>query len=133
MNLERYSCYNVGMNTEAVLSALNTLRAGATGGEYDLHKMIALALNEAGIPFVHEYRLAPRRRIDFFADGIGVEVKKGRPDRRALISQLSRYLESEELQEMIVVMQRAVSIPEKIAGKRVICVSLNRLWGVSLP
>jgi hypothetical protein len=121
------------MNTEAIVSAISTLRAGAAGGEYDLHALIARAFQDADIPFSHEYRLSPRRRIDFFIGGVGVEVKKGRPVRRDLVSQLERYLESEELTEIVVVSARAVTLPRTIAGKRVTAVSLNRLWGVSLP
>ncbi|NLD58800.1 MAG: hypothetical protein GX647_04000 [Clostridiales bacterium] len=121
------------MNTEAIVSAISTLRAGAAGGEYDLHAMIARALTDAGISFSHEYRLAPRRRIDFLVGSVGVEVKKGRPGRRELVSQLERYLESDELAEVVVVARRAVALPRTICGKRVTVVSLNRLWGVSLP
>jgi len=133
LNPRRYSCYNAFMNTEAIVSAISTLRAGAAGGEYDLHAMIARALTDAGISFLHEYRLAPRRRIDFLVGSVGVEVKKGRPGRRELVSQLERYLESDELAEVVVVARRAVALPRTICGKRVTVVSLNRLWGVSLP
>ncbi len=64
---------------------------------------------------------------------IGIEVKKGRPERRALLAQLARYLGHDALSCAIVVTQRAVALPERIAGKRVHLVSLNRLWGVALP
>ena len=74
-----------------------------------------------------------RRRIDFLAGTIGIEVKKGRPDRRTLLAQITRYLESGRLSEIVVVMQRAVSLPERVLGRRVTVVSLNRLWGVALP
>ena len=33
----------------------------------------------------------------------------------------------------VVVTQRAVPVPERIGGKPVRLVSLNRLWGVALP
>lgn len=129
-----YSCYNVGMkNTQEILQALQTLRVPAVPGEYDLHSMIAQALARAGIAYRHEYRLAPRRRIDFLIGRIGLEVKKSRPASRALIAQLRRYLESEEVDELIVVVQRSVPLPQKILGKSVILFSLDRLWGVALP
>ena len=60
-------------------------------------------------------------------------MKKGRPNARELERQLRRYLESEELKALVVVMQRAVYVPECIAGKPVYLISLNRLWGVALP
>jgi hypothetical protein len=133
LNPSRYSCYNAAMNTDAIVAAISSLRLGAAGAEYDIHAQIAHALRGEGIAFQHEYRLAPRRRIDFFADGVGIEVKRGRPDRRALLKQLSGYMESGEISELVVVMQRAVALPERILGKRVTALSLNRLWGVSLP
>ena len=121
------------MNTNEILTALKTVRAPALPGEYDLHGMIADALAHSGIAFVHECPIAPRRRIDFLAGTIGIEVKKGRPDRRTLLAQITRYLESGRLSEIVVVMQRAVSLPERVLGRRVTVVSLNRLWGVALP
>ena len=118
---------------EAVRRAISRLRAPTLPGEYDLHALIAAALEADGIEFSHEYRLAPRCRIDFKAGSVGIEVKKGRPNARELERQLRRYLESEELKALVVVMQRAVYVPERIAGKPVYLISLNRLWGVALP
>lgn len=117
----------------AVSRALAGLRVPAQPGEYDLHTLIAEALRAEGLEFAHEYRLAPRCRIDFKVGSVGIEVKKGRPDARALAAQLARYLAADELSALVVVMQRAVSLPERIAGKPVILISLNRLWGVALP
>lgn len=118
---------------EEILAALQSVRAPAQPGEYDLHGMIASALSRAGIMCAHEFRLAPRCRIDFLCGSVGIEVKKGRPLRGALTKQVARYLESEAVSCVIVVMQRAVALPEYIGGKRVYVVSLNRLWGVALP
>ena len=118
---------------DRVCGAISRLRAPTLPGEYDLHALIAAALREDGIDFVHEYRLAPRCRIDFKAGDVGIEVKKGRPDPRPLERQLRRYLASDELDALIVVTQRAVSVPARVGGKPVILVSLNRLWGVALP
>ena len=120
-------------NCAAILSALERVRAPAQPGEYDLHALIAAALFCAGIPCAHEYRLAPRCRIDFLCAGVGIEVKKGRPPRAALEKQIARYLASPEISALIVVAQRAVSLPGVIGGKRVHVLSLNRLWGVALP
>lgn len=116
-----------------IISALETVRAPAMPGEYDLHGMIADALKNAGVDCAHEYRLAPRCRIDFLCGRVGVEVKKGRPASAQLRNQLARYMESDEIGEMIVVMQKAVRLPERIRGKRVHVVSLNMNWGVALP
>lgn len=133
MNREGYSWYNAPMDTQEILRALTALRASAMPGEYDLHRMVAEAFKAAGLPCAHEYRLAPHRRIDFFLDGVGVEIKKGRPNARELLRQVERYLACDELAEIIVVTQKVTPLPARVLGKRVTCVSLDRLWGVALP
>ena len=64
---------------------------------------------------------------------MGIEIKKGRPAATALTQQLRRYLESDDLDAAVVVVQRALPLPGRILGKPVRIVSLNRLWGVALP
>lgn len=116
-----------------ICEALSTLRMPAMPDEYDIHDQIATALRLHGLNYEHEYRLAPRCRIDFRVGRVGIEVKKGRPSTRELTRQLRRYLTSEALDAAVVVMQRSVSLPETIEGKPVRVFSLNRLWGVALP
>lgn len=118
---------------QTIVCALSPIRSTATSGEYDLHAEVSNALTRAGIVHSHEYKLAPRCRIDFLAGRIGIEIKKGRPVPSALRNQLARYLHSDELDAIVVVVQQAVSLPKTIAGKPVEQVSLNRLWGVALP
>lgn len=116
-----------------VADALSTIRTPAAPGEFDLHAAVSATLTNAGISYRHEYRLAPHCRIDFLAGRIGLEIKKGRPVPSALKAQLGRYLQSDELDALIVVTQRAVPLPRTIGGKPVEQISLNRLWGVALP
>ena len=120
-------------NIKAIVCALSSIRIPAMPGEYDLHAEVSAALTNAGIEHSHEYRLAPRCRIDFFADRVGIEIKKGRPTPSVLKEQLARYLRSDELDAIVVVVQQAVNLPQTIGGKPVELVSLNRLWGVALP
>ncbi len=116
-----------------VISALAAVRVPAQPEEYDIHAAVAEALAGAGLEYAHEYKLGPRRRIDFRVGRVGIEVKKGRPSTSALTEQLRRYLESDDLDAVIVVTQRATALPGTICGKPVRLVSLNRLWGVALP
>jgi len=119
--------------TKTIVCALSSIRVPAQPGEYDLHAEVSAALTRAGIEHTHEYKLAPRCRIDFLAGRVGIEIKKGRPVPSALREQLTRYLRSDELDAVVVVVQQAVSLPAAISGKPVEQVSLNRLWGVALP
>ena len=116
-----------------ILSALSTLRVPAEPGEYDIHGQIASALSAAGLDFAHEYRLGPRCRVDFLVGRVGIEVKKGRPAAAALHRQLARYLAFDALDAVVVITQKHTPLPERIGGKPVIQISLNRLWGVALP
>ena len=115
-----------------ILSALSTLRVPAEPGEYDIHGQIASALSAAGLDFAHEYRLGPRCRVDFLVGRVGIEVKKGRP-AAALHRQLARYLAFDALDAVVVITQKHTPLPERIGGKPVLQISLNRLWGVALP
>ena len=121
------------MSAEKILKALEVLRMGRNIEEYDIHAAIAEALRKEGIAFIHEYRLKPRCRIDFLVGATAIEVKKNRPVPSALIKQISAYLESDELSDIIIVTQHSVRLPQKIHGKTVYQISLDRLWGVSLP
>ena len=93
----------------------------------------AAALSAAGLCHDHEYRLGPRCRVDFRVGRVGIEVKKGRPVASELRRQLQRYLAFDDLSAMVVVTQKATPVPERIGGKPVRLISINRLWGVALP
>lgn len=117
----------------AIVRALGAIRSPIVPGEYDLHAEVSAALANVQIAHQHEYRLAPRCRIDFLAGRVGIEIKKGRPSPSALREQLSRYLKSDEVAAIVVVVQQSIFLPRTLAGKPVELVSLNRLWGVALP
>ena len=72
------------------------------------------------------------RRIDFCCEGVGIEIKKGRPQPAALKKQIAGYLQSPLLNEILVITQRSVPLPETIGTKRVYQLSLDRLWGIAL-
>lgn len=122
---------------DVVYAALTALRAPIQQGEYDLHRLVMDALDRAAIPYRHEYVLAPRCRIDLFCGGvgekgIGIEVKRGRPQRGQLIAQLTKYAASPEIAGLILVAERSIDLPRQIAGKPVKLLCLNRLWGIAL-
>ena len=116
-----------------VVGAMQTIRCGAACTEEALHIQAAQALEAHGLEAAHEVRLAPRCRIDFMAGGVGIEIKKRRPERAKLIAQLTRYADCEQVQALVVVAPCGVNLPKAIAGKPVMQVALERLWGISLP
>lgn len=123
------------MNDEAarVVCAIKTIRCSAACTEEELHAQVEKALKDSGLEALHEVRLAPRCRIDFMSGGVGIEIKKSRPERAKLIAQLTRYAQCERVEALVVAAVRGVDLPRTIAGKPVVQVSLERLWGISLP
>lgn len=118
---------------EEIARALSVLRLPAAPGEYDMHELVERALEQAELPVAHEVRLGPGRRIDFMCGGVGIEVKKGKPARAAVLSQLRRYALSGAVEALIVVAPGDLRLPRAIGGVPVRCVALARLWGVALP
>jgi len=118
---------------DQVLAALRELRVGVVTEEYRMQELIADTLVRKDIPFQKEYRLASRNRIDFYIEGgIGLEVKKGKPNRTAVTRQLERYASFGKIRALILVVERNVNIPSRIMDKPCILFGLNRLWGVAL-
>ena len=115
-----------------LIRTLSGLRIPLITNEYQLHEHIAAALRDGGFVVQHEVSLAPRCRIDFLIGTVGIEVKRGKPNRTALIAQCSRYLESDKLSGLIVVLDKSISLPRQINNKPIAVFGLNRLWGIAL-
>lgn len=119
--------------TEKIITALKKIRVNIIKEEYILQNHVAEALSEAGIGFVKEYKLAPRKRIDFFIEpGIGLEVKKGKPNKRRTVNQLKKYTAEERIKLLILVVERNLTIPEEINGVKCLSFGINRNWGIAL-
>lgn len=116
-----------------VLQALGELRSPFAMYETDLHQQVKKRLADAGLPFVHEARLGPGCRIDFLVDGVGIEIKKGKPDAKALHGQLLRYAAFDAVTALVVIAPRSVALPKTVGNKPVHMIVLNQLWGVALP
>lgn len=120
------------IDIDTIVSALRCLRTPRAQSEYDLHALVAEALDAAGISFCHEVRIAPRRRIDFMAGEVGIEVKRGKPQRTQLLAQLHAYAESESVQALVLVTERAPILPNRLCDKPLVAISLQSLWGIAL-
>lgn len=118
---------------ENVLEALRAMRPPFALYEADIHRLVGEKLNECGLAYLHEAAIAKGCRIDYLIDGIGVEIKKGKPKRTTLVQQLNRYASSEKIESLIVISWQSVSLPQSIGGKPVYSITLSQLWGVSLP
>ena len=120
------------MTAETVLKALASIRAPQAQDEYDLHGLTAEALQHAEIEFRHEAPLAKRCRIDFLCDTVGIEIKRGRPDRIPVEAQLRRYAGTGRLSALILLSEKTLpSLPGFVSGIPVYSVSLYKLWGIA--
>lgn len=121
-------------NMEDVLSVLQTLRISVVKQEFDLHAEIERTLVKHNMPFKREFRLGPGRRIDFLIPGgIGVEVKKSRPNPKIILGQLRKYAESPEIKSLILVLEKSIVLPGEIGNNKPLrIISTNMLWGVSV-
>ena len=119
------------MPMDSVLAALSQLRVGFQPMEQNLHRAVEGALHAAGIEYCHEAR-AGRCRLDFLtADGIAIEVKRGRP-LPSVAGQLARYAALPQVTGVVLVAPRAYPLPKTLAGKPCAVVALQKLWGVSV-
>jgi hypothetical protein len=119
--------------TETVLTALREIRLPYALFEMDIHRCVREALDARQIAYVHEAKLSPGCRIDYLAGGVGIEIKKGKPNKKRLLEQLTRYLGHDALESIIVVSWHSVPVPAQINGKRAERIVLSQLWGISLP
>ena len=127
------SAENAKENISVIENALRVLLVPATPGEYDLHALISCALDNANLSYVHEAKIEKGCRADFMVGNICVEVKKSKPDKNTLLKQVTRYLSADAVHGILVVMQKSVPLPPVIMNKPVRVLSLDKLWGVSLP
>ena len=118
---------------EAVLSTLKEIRLPYVLYEMDIHYHVREALAAQGLAHIHEAKIAMGCRIDYLVGGVGIEIKKGKPNPKRLIKQLERYLASDMLESLVVVSWHSVKIPSEINEKKVELISLSQLWGISLP
>lgn len=118
---------------ERVLAAISVIRCPAVCEESELHALALRALDDAGLAPRHEVTLAPGCRIDVMCGGVGIEIKKSRPQPARLRRQLERYAACDAVEQLVVIAPRGVNLPQRIGGKRVAMVALERLWGIWLP
>ena len=118
---------------DKVLNILTQLRIGVLPDEYILQNQIASLLQANDILFDKEYKLGRGNRVDFLtADGIAIEVKKGKPNKASVLRQLQRYAEYEEIQGIILVVETSLTVPHDVAGKPCRALGLQKLWGIAL-
>lgn len=94
--------------------------------EKELQSEIYQALSEA-THTLREYPLDSKNIIDFYCDGIGIEVKiKG--NRKTIYKQCLRYCAFDDIKALILVTNRAMGFPTSINSKPCAVVNLGISW-----
>lgn len=95
--------------------------------EKDVQQSVEQAFAAAGVECRREVRLNATDVIDFLVDRVGIEVKiKG--GKRAILRQVERYAESDQVDTLVLLTAVAMGMPASIKGKPVHVVSLGRAW-----
>lgn len=89
---------------------------------------IADYLNEIGVEFLREYRLNGKDIPDFIIyDHVAIEIKiKG--GSRDIYSQCERYCKHDKIKFIILMVNKAMGMPETINNKPVYVVNMGKAW-----
>ena len=120
---------------DKVMKSLKEIRVSLVSTEYVLQDIIKEQFDKYNIPYEKEYKLAPRKRVDFLVDNrIAVEVKKGnkKPNRTTILQQIEKYSLEDKVDAIIYVGERTAILPPEVNGKKCMSISLNKNWGFSL-
>ena len=114
------------MTPAQVISLLSRLRLPLSD-EKKLQAALAEEFDRAGIVHEREARLSVGDVTDFLIGRMVVEVKiKGA--KRAIYRQLERYALHDAVQELVLVTNVPMGMPEEINGKPVYVLNLAKAW-----
>lgn len=103
--------------------------------ESDIVDLIEEVINGMGIDCVREKVIGTGSRIDLYLPccRTGIEVKKGKPNTKAVAKQLRRYGKSDCIDFLIFVSERGLHYHIKETnGKPVHYISLSSNWGLTV-
>lgn len=112
---------------KSVHSALKSKRLPISD-EKELQSQIRdLLIHPVGQMLEVEKRLDGKNIIDFFINGIGIEVKvKG--SKREIYKQCVRYCEFPEVKALILISSVSMGFPKQINGKDCYVIKLSESW-----
>lgn len=114
------------MRTATIIALLESY-AFPLHSEAKLQQAIEKQMTQAGIPFIREYRLGTKDRVDFFSEGLAIEIKiHGQP--KAIYRQCKSYCEYDEVKALVLVTNRTMGFPKEVNGKPCFVVKLGRSW-----
>lgn len=123
----------MNIDPKYIVESLNNLRVMPVSYEFQIYEDIEKILVERSIPYNREVKIGKNSRIDFLCDRVGIEVKKGKPNRKKVERQVSRYCGSAMIDSLILIVERSLfGHLNEVRGKKVYYIALNKLWGLSV-
>ena len=119
------------MSAEEIIELIRSKHFGYAT-EQELQQQMWVLLTSSGLNVNREYRLSQRDRVDFMVTAetgnVAVECKiKGASN--SIVSQLSRYAESSEVSEIILVTSKRIHIAsEAFREKMILGKPLHGVW-----
>lgn len=111
---------------EELIRILSKYRLSTTDEKETQHQM-ETKLCENNIRFDREYKLNDTSIIDFFLEGIAVEVKiKG--SARSIYRQLDRYSRFAEVKTILLVTNKSMGFPPQLNNKPCYVLNLGKAW-----
>lgn len=92
----------------------------------EIHTVLTEAFPERSVQRERHVGLA--EIVDFYVDGVAIEVKMNRAQAAAIIRQIKRYAKRPDVTAVIVATNKALQLPKAIEGKPIYGVSLGRAW-----
>jgi len=95
--------------------------------EKRLQQEISEVFLRAGMEVLREFSLDAKNRVDFFVNGIAIEIKvKG--TAAATLAQIERYSKFESVKELLLVTTKSHPVPARVNGKPLFVVRLGYSW-----
>jgi len=111
---------------EDILTAIKSRRLPITT-EKELQLEIEKLLTDKGIEHEREYRLDKSNILDFFIDGIAVEVKI-KSSAKKIYRQCERYCQFDKVNSLILLTSKTMGFPKEINNKPCYLHSLGMQW-----
>jgi hypothetical protein len=97
------------------------------GDEKRLQGEIETSFISHDIDFEREVRLDKKNIVDFMVEGLAIEIKiKSGGSSMQIYRQLERYTEFSNVEAILLMTAKVISLPESINGKQVFVLSLSR-------
>jgi hypothetical protein len=85
-------------------------------------------LTEAGIDFDREEPLTATDIVDFFVDGVALELKLRGARKKEVYRQLCRYAHNPRVETILLASNMSMGLPAQIEGKDAYFVKLGEAW-----